>query len=491
MAESLKAKTAANLSYNVLARLFVFGLSSATGIILARNLTSSDYGIVGFAMIFIAFLQQFNDLGITSSVIQQENVGERELYTAFTLKLLLGLLIFAASFVWGDIGQKVFDNPAVKWVVVVLAANIFINGFGFLPTTVLTRDLKFKRLTIPQIGSQAMATAIAITTVYLGFRYWSIVLSSVAANIATVAIVWALCPVRLRFIWDSKAAKEQLKFGGNLFLAGLMVFVLFNADNFVVGAAGGAALLGFYAIAFNWSTKASDFIAQAIHNILLSTFSRVQQDPERLKRGYLTILEYVSFAVVLANTLLFILSRELLVLVLGAGTEKWLPAMLALDILCLYGAIRAILEPVGSIIVATGRPGLILKSTTIVAVFQVAGLYPALKYLGIAGVAGLVTVSYAIQFLVYFPALRRGMGIPFSDVFRSVCPAMLSGCVLAAFGFVLDCFMNTSWLSLAVKFFLGSALYLITYGCITKWKTLKEAREILNSVLLKPSRSSI
>ncbi len=490
MDQSLKARTVANLGYNTICRLIVFILSSATGIILARHLSSSDYGVVGFAMIFIGFLQQFNDLGITSSIVQKETIQDDELYTAFTLKLILGFLIFSASYAWACLSEKAFDNPAVKWVVVILAAGLFINGLGFLPTTLLTRQLKFKLLTIPQIGSRLVATAVSIAAVYLGFRYWSIVLSNVAANIATVAIVWMLCPLPWKFRWDSRAAKEHLKFGSHLFFAGLMIFVLFNADNFVIGTVNGAAMLGFYTIAFNWSTKATDFIAQAIHNILTSTFSRVQQDTERLKRGYLAILEYVSFAAVLANTLLMILSRELLVLVLGGGTGKWLPALLALEILCVYGVIRAVLEPVGSVIVAVGRPSLVFKSNAIVAALQAACLYPALRYFGIAGVAALVTICYGIQFPVYFPALHRKMDLRFSEVFRSVRAALISGCALAAFGFTLDRFMNITWFSMAVKSFCGCLLYLVTYGCLTKWKIIKDAKEISSSVLLKASQSA-
>lgn len=491
MNESLRLKTAANLSYNLLCRVLVFALSAATGIILARNLTSSDYGIVGFAMIFISFLRQFSDLGISSSIIRKESIDEDDLYTVFTLKILLSAIAFLASFAWGALSQMAFDIPAVKPVIIVLAVGLLLDSPGFLPTTVLTRELKFKRLTVPQIGSQLTASVVAITTVYLGFRYWSIVFSNLSATIAGAAIVFALRPVPLKLRWNPQVGKEHLKFGSQLFFAGLMIFVLFNADNFVVGAVGGAATLGFYSIAFNWSTKATGFISQAVHNILLSTFSRVQRDAERLKRGYLTILEYVSFAAILANILLLIVSRELLVLVLGAGTGKWLPAMVALDILCVYGIVRALLEPVGNMIVAVGKPALILKSNTIVAALQVGCLYPAFRYFGIAGVAALVVISYSVQFLVYFPTLHRELSLSFTAVVRSVRPAVLSGGALAAFGFVLDRFLGTSWLSLAVKLLLGASLYIIIYNLMTKWKIVKEAREIIGAVLAKPNQSPV
>ncbi len=106
MSESLRFKTAVNLSYNLLTKLIVFTLSSVTSIILARHLTTSDYGIVGFASIFAMFLGMFDDMGITPGIVQKETVGENELYTAFSLKVLLGLLIFLLSFGWGSLSRK-------------------------------------------------------------------------------------------------------------------------------------------------------------------------------------------------------------------------------------------------------------------------------------------------------------------------------------------------------------------------------------------------
>jgi O-antigen/teichoic acid export membrane protein len=474
-----------------MSRLFIFVLSSLTSIILARHLSTSDYGIVGFASIFVIFLGMFDDLGVTQSIVQKEKIEENELYTVFTLKVILGLLIIIFSFGWASLSRKVFDNPAVKPVIIVLAACSLINSLGFIPLTLLSRELKFKRLTIPQIGGQITATVVAITAVYMGARYWSLVFSGLASCIASAAIVFALCPVPYRFRWDPAAAKEHLKFGSHLFLAWIMAFILFNSDNFVIGAVGGAAMLGFYSIAFNWSSKACNLIEAATQAVLLATFSKLQHETETLKRGYLTVLEYVALAAVLANVLLLILSRELLTLVLGGGTGKWLPALGALRILCVYGSLRAIVEPVRSMVIAIGRPALIFKSNTVVTCVQVACLYPALRYLGLDGVAMVVALSYGLQLFIYFPILRRDLDLSYRAVFGCVRSALLAGAALAAFGLIFSRFAGVSWWTLAAKLFLGSGLYLLIFGSFTRWKMFKDAREVVNAIALKPNRSTV
>src|SRR5271157_5017375 len=98
MSASLKLKTIDNIGYNAFTRIVMFAFQAAANIILARNLSSVDFGIVGFGMIFIGFISQFSDLGINSAVVQKAALDEKGLYTGFTIKFALGMLIFAVSF---------------------------------------------------------------------------------------------------------------------------------------------------------------------------------------------------------------------------------------------------------------------------------------------------------------------------------------------------------------------------------------------------------
>ena len=52
-----------NLSYSALARAVAMAFQLAASIVLSRHLGAHDYGVVGFALIFINFLVQFHDLG--------------------------------------------------------------------------------------------------------------------------------------------------------------------------------------------------------------------------------------------------------------------------------------------------------------------------------------------------------------------------------------------------------------------------------------------
>ena len=99
--------------------------------------------------------------------------------------------------------------------------------------------------------------------------------------------------------------------------------------------------------------------------------SKIQQDRSKLKNAYLKVLEYVSFIAILANLCLFAVSEEFLYFILGQGTDKWLPALSAFRILCVYGIVRSLLEPVGNVIMALGMPNILIRATLVAGLIEV------------------------------------------------------------------------------------------------------------------------
>lgn len=487
MTASLKAKTYQNIGYNAVTKAVTFIFQAAANIILARHLTPDDYGVIGFAMIFINFLSQFNDFGINSAVVQEKELTDSSLYTGFSMKVLLGFLALMLSLIVAPLANYFFDNLAVVNVVRLISLSFIINTMSFLPTTLMTRELNYKLLGFAQMGAALMTSSVSIALVLNGFTYWSIVIANVCASVMSVVILNLLHPVRPRFHLDRAKALHYLQFGGNLLLSGLVTFALINTDNLVIGSLEGAKTLGFYALAFTWGSVISGISWSVISTLLFPTFARIQEDRARIKRGYLMTLEMVALLGIMANLSLFIASREFLVY-LGDGSDKWLPALQAFRILCVYGMIRTILEPVAGVIISLGHTGLLLKANCLATLLQVVLLYPVLRRFGIEGVAALVTVSYAAQYLVYFPALKKEIGLKFGDVFSSLRTAIFAGIVV----YLLSNFFALSGMhrygagDLWIKLLVSAGFFFLVHGQLSRWRILREIRSLLGG--LKPAQ---
>ncbi|HEX8950168.1 MAG TPA: lipopolysaccharide biosynthesis protein [Dissulfurispiraceae bacterium] len=477
----LKLKTLKGIGFSAFAKLAVFALSMLTGIILAQTLSAKDYGVVGFAMIFIGFLANFSDLGLNSAVVQRDKLDDDAFATAFTMRLILGVCAFAVLLSLLPLMSFFSDDRAVPDVMKALSLSLLINTAAFIPTAVLTRKMDFGKLMFPQVASSAAGSVVSITLALNGYRYWSLVGSSLCSAAVTAVLVNLLCPVGIRFRFDKPAAREYLSFGSPIFLTGLLVYLIFNADNFIIGAVKGSKDLGYYAIAFTWGSMIAARLYEVVHNVLFPAFSKIKDDREKLKRAYLKGLEFAAFIGVAVNLSLLISAREFLYQVLGHGSDKWMPALLTFKILLIYGMIRSFLEPVANVLLALGETKLMLKSNLLAGILEMAFLYPALKYFGIEGVAIAVTLAYSSQYLVYFPFLRKEIRLCAHDILALVKPMAGSALVAAAFLSVLRTVTDASIPAMLLELAACIAAYLLTYNIITGWSLAKEFASIIGN----------
>lgn len=490
MNETLIVRTLSNIGYNSAARMIAIILSGCASIVLARNLDSSDYGVVGFATIIIGFMSRFCDLGINSAMVQTQALDAEGLQTGFALKFALGLGVALVAYLLAPLSLHVLDHPSTPSVIRILALNFVLSSFVLLPNCLLMRELDYRRLFVPQVASSIVNSVLAIALAVAGFKFWSIVIASVASNIVSAALLNALRPVRYDLRLNRQTARKFLGFGGQLFGSGLVIFAIFNADNFIIGTIMGASILGFYALAFNWGSMVCNILYETVHNVLFPTLSRLQEDRGQLKKAYLKVLEYTGFVGVMTNVGLFVVSEEFLVLVLGQGTVKWLPALSVMRIFCFYGIVRLLLEPVGNIILALGMPNLLLRANLYAGAIELSLLYPVLKTFGLEGVAVLVTIAYGSQYLIYFAHLRRSFNLSISEVSAAILPAIACGVALLGLWLLVQQFIQgPTWTLLLGKVIACIIIYNILFGLMTEWRLFRESRVLIVDIIEHKIRS--
>jgi len=458
--------------------MVTFSLQAATSVVLARYLSPRDYGIVGYAAIFVAFLGRFNDLGLGSALIQRKELDARAANIAWSLRVVLGAAAFGLAFLASRLAAVGFGDPVVSVVVVVLSLDFLISSIGFIPSYLMMRGLDYRRWIQPMIAAAVVRTTVACWLAVHGFSFWSIVVAQIASSITQAVCFVCLDHRKLEFQWDKAIARELLRFGVPLFSSGLLVFALFNADNFIVGAVSGAVVLGYYALAFNWGAMLCSLVSELVHSVLFPTFARMQHDRERLRQGYLRVLEQLSALGVLVYVGLFCCAREFLVIVLGRGGGKWLPACHALQILCIYGVVRLMLEPLGNVLVATGRTRLLFRANLIAACCEIVLLYPALVLGGINAVAVVVTISYGVQWLVYWPVIRKDLNVDITDLKRVLFPAFAAGFCAWAAGAAVGSALPFGIPTFALMIVTITLVFVVIHGWLSSWRWFEEWRQV-------------
>jgi lipopolysaccharide exporter len=464
-----------NVLYASLNKGVTLACIAVTSSVVARNLSPSDFGVVGFASIVIGFLSHFSDMGVGNAVIRRPALTEGSLRTAFTLKTILSMGAFIVAYSIAPLAHHFFQHPAAANVIRILAFDFLISTIGFMPQVTLMREQNYRALLIPGFVGVVSRSALAVALLLFGWKFWAVVIADVGANLAGSVANQMTRRIPVRFGFDWPVAEEYLRFGAPLLGSGILVFLIFNLDNLLIGSAMGSARLGYYALAFTWGSFICGLLYDTVNNVLLPAFSAIQHDLRAMRRWYLKTLDLVGFVSVAANTTLLTNAHFFLVTFLGKGSGKWLPAMASFQILCVYGIIRAMTEPLANCIVALGRTRTMLHATVLAGVVELVLLLLVLRNGKIEFVALVVLVAYTLQAFIYAPFLRNHLGIGAGDLLRQLWPlfpAALGGYLAtsllpASFGETLPALT-------ARALFTATAVALI-HGLCTRFRCFQEA----------------
>jgi O-antigen/teichoic acid export membrane protein len=456
--------------------------------VLARNLDAADYGVVGVAMIVIGLLGRFSDIGVGPAIIQREELDAGILRTAQTLNLALAAILFTCALVAAPFTPLIFKSGAVPAVVCVLACSFLFDAIGFLPSSMLTRELRFGTLRFPAVAGALVKGIVAVICAIKGLRYWSLVIGTIAGTVTTAALLRSARPISVGFGLDRSRVKELLNFGIPLTITGLLIFVVFNVDNFVIGSLLGTAALGLYTVAFTWSTLVCTTLSDTLHSVLFPKFSQMRHERSEIALMYYRSLRAVMFGSFLGNAALFVVGEGFLVTILGKGNPRWLPALGTLQILCVYGTMRASMEPVANVIMALGRTKLVLRAVAVAAAVEVGLLPITARAFGLPGVAWLVCGAYMLQWVVYAPFLKREIGVGPGKLIRAVIPALLGAVAAIAVARWIRINDPIGWGTIVLRSALVIAVFTIIHEGLTKGAMLREVRLVLRSRLWSAAR---
>lgn len=428
-----------------------------SGIVLARLLSPSDYGVFAVALVAVTLLQAFNELGVSLAVVRWQRDVREFAPTVMTIAMASSGLLYAATYFLAPAFCTAMGSPDAVGVLRVLCLAVLLDGVATVPAAVLNREFLQGRRFVSDLASFVTGTTITIVLAASGAGAMSFAIGRIAGNLASVTCYLSLTPVKVWPGWDPRLARELLGFGLPLAGSSLLVLSITNVDQIVVGVLSDDATLGFYLIAFNVSSWPMTVFSEAARRVSLAGFSRLVDDPPALQAALTRGLGLLMAMAVPAAVTLGAYAEPLLVTVYGA---KWAPAAVALQLLAALGLLRVLVFVCYDLLVTFGGSSRLLGLHSAWLVVLLPALAVGTHLDGIRG-AALAHVAVGVFLVVpLFLLAMRGHQLRLGSTLAACWRPALGGVLILASSFVVLDLVEGALARLLVGALVAMVLYL-------------------------------
>lgn len=399
-------------------------------VFLARLLDPQDFGIFALAMILVSTTKILSGLGMGNALIYSRLDKRRIAFQAFVATILVSLVAFLIINANPSFFAALLGDPEVVPVIRWLSTLILLDGLALVPTALLRKELMFGQVSKSVLVTEVSYYGVALGLAYLGFGLWSLVYARLASSLTTLLVVWVVCPGWDWLIpkrWDWGAMKGLLQYGIKGMGSSVLSFFNSNWDDWLVGRVLGSTSLGFYTKAYSLTNKTiAGFNRTVISGVLFPSYSKIQDEKERLSRFYIKSLGMVALIMAPLSMGVFIIAAELVPIMLG---EKWVPMVTTLQIFAFMALVRPLAGSTAPLFQAVGHPEFNLRAG--LALLVVMGpLMFLLLARGIAGVAVAVTTSYVVGFMFNVYQVHKVLPGTASKMVPAILPAMFASCTM-------------------------------------------------------------
>jgi PST family polysaccharide transporter len=456
---SAKRGIAWAISSNLANQVFQFGV----GIVLARLLAPTDFGVFAVTGIFTGLAGVVSNIGLGSALVQRPVVEERHRRSMLAMNLISAsaiVLLLAGASTWIS---RYFHQPIAGPVLRLTALNFLLNAISSVSFSLLSRGLRFRTLAVTEAGAAVANGAAAVGLALAGYGVWAIAWAGIVQSVVrSLVLLWQAKWVP-RLAWDRAALGDLLGLGAGLTLKRVINYAAANVDYFVIGRRLGAADLGFYTRAYGLITLPVTQLSRVIMTVLFPAFSRIQDDNARLNAGYLRVVTATALVSFPFLAGLGLVAPAFIAVVYG---DKWLPAVLPLKVMCVAGMMKSVTTFVGSIADAKGQVMSEVRRQLVYLALLVAGTVIGSRF-GTGGVAAAVVGASFCMLLMMQSFLGRLTGMRWGPYLGALKPALAGTAVMAGAVLVTQALLRRITAETSpLMLFASTVTGILVYACV-------------------------
>ena len=457
MPDNFNKDTIKAVKWSFLERFGQQGMQFIVSVFLARLLLPEDFGLIAMLAIFIAFGNSFIDSGFQKALIQKKELTHVDECSVFYFNIFIAFIVAGLMFLSAPLISHFYDQPQLVAITRALSVVFLFSSFGLVQDSLLAKKLDFKTVSKINLSSYILSGVSSVALALNGFGVWSLVVLNVGSTFLRTVFLWIFSSWRPALLFSFVSLRTMFSFGSHLFIVSLTNSVFTNIYQVIIGKFFSVSALGFYSRAKTLSMYPVTVITSVVNQVSFPVFSKIQDDKVRLKnymRNSLILLTVATFPLMIGVA---VVAKPLIVILV---TEKWLPSVPFLQMLCVVGMLYPICVVNLNALNAKGHSDLYLKIDVINKVLIVLMVIVTYRFGITAMIIGQIINSFIAFYLyAYYSGkhLYYTIGMQIKDMLPSLSVALLMGAIIYSFKYFI---LNNDYILLTAQVLSGALIYI-------------------------------
>tara|TARA_R110002167_G_scaffold35735_1_gene113935 strand:- start:6389 stop:7657 length:1269 start_codon:yes stop_codon:yes gene_type:complete len=322
--------------------------------VLARFLDKADFGLMALVTFVMGFMNLFSDMGLTSAILHKQNISKKEYASLYWFNIGFSIILYAILYAVTPFVTSFYNEPELNILIPLLGLNLLISAIGRIFKTIESKHLIFKEITIFEIIAAIVSLCFAIYLAMNDYGVYTLVYSALLQYSLQnlMYLVYGLRKYGLLFRFKFIETKPFLKIG--IYQVGGQVVNYFNRDLdiLIIGKFFSPEILGGYSLAKQLVFRPAQILNPIITKIASPGLSLLQNNIELLRSNYLRLIGIISKVNIVVYVALIIFTPFAVSIFYGNEFDEIYSVVRVLSI---YMIFRAIGNPIGSLIIATGK----------------------------------------------------------------------------------------------------------------------------------------
>lgn len=474
---TLKSKILSGLFWQYFQRIGNQLVGFIVSVILARLLLPEDFGAIALIGVFITISNIFVDSGFGNALIQRKDIDDVDTSSVFYTNIVISVSIYVIIYIISPFVAQFYEMPILCALLRIQALQVILMAFYCVQNAMLVRNMKFKINFYVNLTAVIISSIIGITCAYNGCGVWSLVASQLTMQIINVVGYWIMVGWRPKLIFSFTRIRSLLGYGSRI-LAGSLLHVIYNnVYNLIIGKRYSSTQLGYYNRGQLIPTILVENAANTINGVMFPAMSSIQDDRERLLVLVRKMVSIVAFVVFLLISLLLPLSHDIVIVLL---TEKWLPCVPFMQIVCVTVCFTPFILINSAILTSLGESDKYLKTTFISKLLSII-LILLSSFVGIYFMVAMGCVAAIISVWITGFWNNKLIGYSWKYFLHDILPSMILAIIVSSLLFGL----NYCRLPLLLYIIVGGLTGLGVYCATAYFLKFKQIRLILETLKKK------